>query len=76
MEKLTKIIERIMQRMPYVNQCHSLEIRSDEIRISWRGSRYRIGESGMVEDATEAGVLSGSNEAILLEQLLKIEPRR
>jgi len=67
-----KIVELIVKALPYPSQIKDFDLDGDEnaVRFTWRFSRYRVGcYVGMVEEV-EGSMLSGSDNAILLERLL------
>ena len=70
--KQEKLIELIISTLPYPQQITDIEFeeKMGGIRFTWRSSRYRISENRSVEQC-ENSMLSGSDNAILLEHLIK-----
>ena len=66
----TEMLERTIQRIPYPSQISQLEFERAAIRFTWRGHRFRVSESMIVETVGN-GVLIGDNASILLQELLK-----
>jgi hypothetical protein len=67
-----EIVERIIKAMPYANQMGNLTFDGDgSVRFAWRGDKFKVSENLSVDQVTPDGFLSGSNTAILLQQLLK-----
>lgn len=66
------IIQLVYRRLPHSAQIKELDITSEQnaIRLDWRGDRFRVSESLMVEQVLP-GVLARSNLAICIEALLK-----
>jgi len=67
-----ELVERVIGRMPYPTQVCKLDTTSEKsaIRFTWRGTRYRLSESGGVEEV-QGAMLAGTDSAILLEALLR-----
>jgi hypothetical protein len=67
------IREHVILSIPYAGQiCDEDLTEADAFRFTWRGTRFRVSSSLMVEEVGWRGFLAGSNAAILLEALLKM----
>lgn len=71
--KQGELVQAVMKGVPYPQHVNDLDLESESnaIRFEWRGDRFRVSESGMVEQHKN-GCLCGSNIAILMEQCVKI----
>lgn len=69
--KQGKIIELVIAGIPYPNQIRELDVDTEKaaIRFTWRGSSYRVSDTGHVEEV-QKGMLIGSDKAILMSHLL------
>ena len=65
-----QIIEKVINVIPYPNQIKDIDISNNAVRFTWRDTRFRVSESLMVEEV-QGNLLTGSNIAIMLEQLIK-----
>ena len=71
-EKKEQLVEIIYSSLPYSNQIENLDLsESDAVRFKWRGNKFRISQSLMVEEVGNR-VLIGSDISILLEKLIKL----
>ncbi len=71
-DEKSKLIEQVYSRIPYSSQIKNLDANSEDsaIRFDWRGTRYRVSASGMVEEC-QNGFLAGTDAAILMQALVK-----
>ena len=67
-----ELIEHIISGLPYGDQCRAWDLDSENnaVRFTWRGTRFRVSESGHTEIVGD-GVLEGGNESILASVLIK-----
>lgn len=67
-----RILEAVVSAMPYPSQIKDWDFSSESnaVRFTWRSSRFRVTETLGVEQVT-AGMLCGSDIALLVEALLK-----
>ena len=71
-EKKEQLVEIIYSSLPYSNEIENLDLsESDAVRFKWRGNKFRVSQSLMVEEVGN-GVLIGSDISILLEKLIKL----
>ncbi len=68
-----QLIELINYSLPYSNQITQWDVSSenDAVRFSWRGNRFRVA-IGIDVDEVRRGCLAGSDIAIVIRQLLKV----
>ena len=66
------LTEIVMTGLPYPSQISALDTRSEPnaIRFTWRGERFRVSHSLMVE-TVERGCLVGSDIGIVMEALFQ-----
>lgn len=71
--KKEEILEAVIKTLPYSNQIKNLDMSSEQgaIRFTWRGNKFRIAMSGLVEEVGD-GVLSGTDICIIFQELLKV----
>ncbi|KKL50882.1 hypothetical protein LCGC14_2301060 [marine sediment metagenome] len=67
-----KIIECVIKAIPYPEHISDIELDDDCVRFTWRTDRFKVSDSGMVEELEDI-FLKGSNIAILMERLIKYE---
>lgn len=67
-----ELIELIIASFPFPEQITAIDLSSEisAIRFNWRGTWYRMSNSGSIEEI-RAGVLIYSDKAILLDHLCK-----
>lgn len=70
--KATEIIELVYSAMPYPSQIKNLQIRNESVCFTWRGDKFEV-TSNLTTMMSEDGILTGDNQAILIERLLKNE---
>ncbi len=67
----SEIVATLM-KIPYSQHIREIDLDAEEdaVRFIWRGDAFRVSASGGVEEITN-GFLSGSNIAILMEEIVK-----
>lgn len=66
-----QILEKVIKTIPYPDQIENIDLNNQgSIRFDWRGIRFRVSDSFMVEEVN-GGMLSGSVSAILFQHLLR-----
>lgn len=66
---MNKIIELLIRAIPYPDQMRDLDIATNYVEFTWRGTRYRVTEFYGVDEVGD-GVLIGSDSAILIRALI------
>ena len=65
-------IEILNNAIPYPNQIKDYDINNkDQIRFTWRGTRFKVDFQNASVDEVGNGVLIGSDLSILIEALIK-----
>lgn len=67
---MSKIIERVIQRLPNPERMREIDVRPDEVRFLWCDTRFRVSENYFVEEVL-GGCLVCTNGAALLQALLR-----
>jgi len=65
------IVSRLARCLPYSEQVEWIDLGSMEMRFQWRGKLFQIRVDSMNVEEVDGRILSGSNEAMLIEALLK-----
>lgn len=65
------VVSLVSHCMPSAEQIHWLEIARNGVRFAWRKKSYRVNVETLFVEEISGSLLIGSDEAALIEQLLK-----
>ncbi len=68
-----KVLETVLKAIPCAHLVEEIDLQAEPsvVRFTWRGTRYRVDDALRCDEVGD-GVLIGSDQAILLERVLRL----